>query len=141
MEVFLADSTAQPRFTALLLSGFALLALALAVVGVYGVMSYTVNQRAREIGLRVALGADRRQVVWMVVRRGLTLAAAGIIAGLLGALAETRLLTGLLFGVTATDPATLTACVIVLGTTSLAAAYVPAIRASRIAPAIILKTE
>jgi ABC-type antimicrobial peptide transport system permease subunit len=100
-----------------------------------------VNQRAREIALRVALGADRRQVVWMVVRRGLTLAAAGITAGLLGALAGTRLLTGLLFGVTATDPATLTACVIVLGTTSLAAAYVPAIRASRIAPAIVLKAE
>jgi putative ABC transport system permease protein len=141
MEAFLADSTAQPRFTTFLLSGFALLALTLTVVGVYGVMSYTVNQRAREIGLRVALGADRRQVVWMVVRRGLTVAAAGITAGLLGALAGTRLLTGLLFGVTATDPATLTACVIVLGTTSLAAAYVPAIRAARIAPAIVLKTE
>jgi putative ABC transport system permease protein len=141
MEAFLADSTAQPRFTTLLLSGFALLALTLAVVGVYGVMSYTVNQRAREIGLRVALGADRRQVVWMVVRRGLMLAAAGIAAGLLGALAGTRLLTGLLFGVTATDLATLTACVIVLGTASLAAACVPAIRASRIAPAVVLKTE
>ena len=141
METFLADATAQPRFTTVLLSGFALLALTLAVVGVYGVMSYTVNQRAREIGLRVALGADRRQVVWMVVRRGLTLAAAGIAGGLLGALAGTRLLTGLLFGVTATDPATLTACVIVLGAASLAAAYVPAIRASRIAPAIVLKTE
>jgi putative ABC transport system permease protein len=141
MEAFLADSTAQPRFTTLLLSGFALLALTLAVVGIYGVMSYTVNQRARELGLRVALGADRGQVVWMVVHRGLTLAAAGITAGLLGALAGTRLLTGLLFGVTATDPATLTACVVVLGITSLAAAFVPAIRASRIAPAIVLKAE
>jgi putative ABC transport system permease protein len=141
MEAFLADSTAQPRFTTYLLSAFALLALTLAVVGIYGVMSYIVNQRAREISLRVALGADRRQVVWMVVRRGFTLAAAGITAGLLGAWAGTRLLTGLLFGVTATDPATLAACVILLGTTSLAAACVPAIRASRIAPAIVLKTD
>ena len=106
MEEFQSASVAQPRFTALLLAGFALLAMSLALVGVYGVMSYTVSQRTREIGVRIALGADRQDVVWMVVRHGVILAGIGIVIGLLGAAAGTRLMERLLFGVSATDPMT-----------------------------------
>jgi putative ABC transport system permease protein len=141
MEQFLADSFAQPRFTTLLLAGFASLAMALAFVGVYGVMSYTVSQRTREIGVRMALGANRHDVVWMVVRHGMALASAGILVGLGAAAAGTRLMERLLFGVTTTDPATFIAAAAVLAVAILAATYLPALRAARVAPVTALKSE
>jgi putative ABC transport system permease protein len=141
MAEFQSASVAQPRFTALLLAGFALLAMSLALVGVYGVMSYTVSQRTREIGVRIALGADRQDVVWMVVRHGLALAGIGIVIGLLGAAAGTRLMERLLFGVSATDPMTFVAAAGALGLASIAATCVPALRAARIAPVTALRCE
>ncbi len=141
MEEFQSASVAQPRFTALLLAGFALLAMSLALVGVYGVMSYTVSQRTREIGLRIALGADRQDVVWMVVRHGLALAGIGIVIGLLGAAAGTRLMERLLFGVSATDPMTFVAAAGALGVASVLATCVPALRAARVAPVTALRCE
>ena len=141
MDELFADSVAQPRFTTLLLAGFACLAMTLALVGVYGVMSYTVSQRTREIGVRMALGADRSDVVWLVVRHGMMLAVAGIAVGLGVAAAGTRLMAGLLFGVTATDPATFIAAAAALGVASLAATYIPALRAARVAPVTALRAE
>jgi predicted lysophospholipase L1 biosynthesis ABC-type transport system permease subunit len=141
MSEFFAASVAQPRFTTLLLSTFAALALVLAVIGIYGVMSYSVSQRTREIGVRLALGARPRELIAMVLRRGLTLAAIGVTLGLIGTLAATRLMTDLLFGVTPTDPATLAAAVVALVLSSVAATYVPAARAATVAPASVLKAE
>ena len=141
MTEFFAASIAQPRFTTLLLSAFAALALVLAVVGIYGVMTYSVSQRTREIGVRLALGARPRELIAMVVRRGMTLAAIGVTLGLVGAIAATRLMTDLLFGVTPTDPAALGAVVIALILSSLAATYIPAARAATVAPASVLKVE
>ena len=112
MEEFQSASVAQPRFTALLLAGFAILAMSLALVGVYGVMSYVVSQRPREIGVRIALGAERQDVVWMVVRHGIVLAGIGIAIGLIGAVAGTRPMERLLFGVSATDPITFVAAAV-----------------------------
>jgi putative ABC transport system permease protein len=141
MDDYLSASVAQPRFTAALLAAFAFLAMTLALVGVYGVMSYTVSQRTREIGLRIALGADRQDVVWMVVRNGMMLAGIGIVAGLLGAMAGTRVLDRLLFGTSATDPATFVAAAAALGIASMAATCLPALRAARVAPVIALRCE
>ena len=125
MAEFQSASVAQPRFTALLLAGFALLAMVLALVGVYGVMAYVVSQRTREIGVRIALGAERHDVVWMVVRHGVALAGIGIVIGLLGAAAGTRLMERLLFGVSATDPMTFLAAAAALGIASVAATVFP----------------
>ncbi len=141
MEEFQSASVAQPRFTALLLAGFALLAMLLALVGVYGVMSYTVSQRTREIGVRIALGADRQDVVWMVVRHGVSLAGIGIVIGLIGAAAGTRLLERLLFGVSATDPMTFVTAAAALGVASVLATCIPALRAARVAPSTALRSD
>ena len=141
MEEFQSASVAQPRFTALLLAGFALLAMSLALVGVYGVMAYAVGQRTREIGVRMALGAERPDVVWMVVRHGVALAGLGIVIGLLGAAAGTRLMERLLFGVSATDPMTFVAAAAALGIASVAATCMPALRAARVAPVTALRCE
>jgi len=115
--------------------------MSLALVGVYGVMSYTVSQRTREIGLRIALGADRQDVVWMVVRNGMMLAGIGIVVGLLGAAAGTRVLERLLFGMSATDPTTFLVAAAALGVASMAATCVPALRAARVAPVTALRCE
>jgi putative ABC transport system permease protein len=141
VDELLADSVAQPRFTALLLGGFAVLALVLAVVGVYGVMSYTVGQRAREIAVRMTLGARRSEVVRMIVGQAAVYVVVGVIIGLAGALVGTRLMTGLLFGVAATDPATLLAAATVVILTSLGASSIPAIRAARTMPVAVLRPE
>ncbi|HEU4688422.1 MAG TPA: ABC transporter permease [Vicinamibacterales bacterium] len=141
VDELLADSVAQPRFTALLLGGFAVLALVLAVVGVYGVMSYTVGQRAREIAVRMTLGARRSEVARMIVGQAAVYVVVGVIIGLVGALAGTRLMTGLLFGVAATDPATLLSAAAVVIVTSLAASSIPAIRAACMTPVAVLRSE
>ncbi len=141
VDELLADSVAQPRFTALLLGGFAVLALMLAVVGVYGVMSYTVGQRAREIAVRMTLGARRSDVVRMILAQGAVYVVGGVIIGLAGALAGGRLMTGLLFGVAATDPATLLSAAAVVIVTALAASSIPAIRAARTTPVAVLRPE
>jgi putative ABC transport system permease protein len=139
MDEFLADSVAQPRFTTWLLGAFAAVALVLALVGVYGVTSFAVNQRAREIAVRMAMGAQRHEVVRLVARQSLAYAAIGIIIGVVGAALATRLMSGLLFGVAATDPLTFISAAGALGITALAASYVPALRAARVAPATTLR--
>ncbi|MEO8077725.1 MAG: ABC transporter permease [Acidobacteriota bacterium] len=137
----LRDSVAQPRFRTLLLAAFAVMAIVLASVGVYGLMSYSVTQRTREIGIRVALGAQARQVILPVLREGLTLALAGIVVGLAGSLAATRMLGTFLFGVTPTDPLTYAAVVWLLIGVALLATYIPARRALRINPITALRAE
>jgi putative ABC transport system permease protein len=139
MDEFLVDSVAQPRFTAWLLGAFAAVALVLALVGVYGVTSYAVRQRAREIAVRLALGGQRHEVVWLAARPSLACAAAGIGIGWVVAAMATGLMSGLLFGVTATDPLTFISATGALGVTALAASCVPALRAARVAPATTLR--
>ena len=132
---------ATPRFTSVLLSIFALLALTLSAIGIYGVLSYVVSRRTREIGIRVAIGAGRGQVIRMVLQSGLVLALAGIGAGVVLALGVTRLLQGLLHGVAPADPATFAAVAVALGTVAILASAVPAWRASRVDPVVALKSE
>jgi predicted permease len=141
MDAVLAASLAQPRVYAALLGAFASLALALAAVGLYGVVSYTVAQRTHEMGIRMALGADRHDLVGLVLRQGVLLSLAGIGIGLLGALAVTRLLTHLVPSVRPGDPLTLAAVAALLVAVAVAASVLPARRASRIDPIVALRHE
>jgi putative ABC transport system permease protein len=141
MEQVIRDEFAQPRFYLLLFGSFATVALMLAVVGVYGVISYSVARRTREIGLRVALGAPPTGTFRLVVSQGMQLAVAGIVIGLALALGVTRYLRVVLFGVEPTDPVTLASAVVVLGITALAACCVPAWRAARVDPMVVLRGE
>ena len=134
MEDLVADSIAAERFYALVLAVFAGVALVLSAVGVYGVLSYWVNQRMHEIGIRIALGADRSSVVKFVIRRGMGLAALGAGIGLVGAFGATRVLDSVLFNIEATDPATFVGVVGLLLLTALLACWLPAYRASRMDP-------
>jgi putative ABC transport system permease protein len=140
MEEVVGGAMSTPRFTSVLLSIFAALALTLSAVGIYGVLSYVVSRRTREIGIRVAIGAGRGQVLKMVLGSGISLALAGIAAGLVLAFAVTRLLRGLLHGVTPADPLTFMAVAIVLTGVAALASVVPAWRASRVDPVIALKS-
>jgi putative ABC transport system permease protein len=130
-----------PRFTSALLSMFALLALTLSAVGIYGVLSYVVTRRTREIGIRVAIGADRARVLRMVLTNGLTLALTGLGIGLVVSLPVAGLMRGLLHGVTPGDPLTFVAVAIALSAVALGASLVPALRATRVDPVIALKSE
>ena len=141
MEASLAENTAAPRFRTLLLSVFAGLAVILAMAGVYGVMAYTVGQRSGEIGLRMALGADTSDVLRLVLRQGLTLAAVGLAIGLAGAFAASRLLTSMLFEVKPNDPLTYAGVAVLLGLVTLAASYIPARRAANVDPLVALRQE
>ena len=141
MEEWLANSTAQRRFNMTLLAAFAALALALAVVGLYAVMSYTVEQRTHEIGVRMALGAQGGDVLRMVVGQGMALALAGIGVGAACAFALTRAMQSLLFGVSASDPVTFAAVALLLAAVALLACLVPARRAARISPMTALRYE
>ena len=141
MDQWLSANAAQPRLNAFLVAVFACVALALAAVGVYGVLSYSVSQRTREIGLRMAMGAGRSSVLRLIVREGMLVALAGIAVGLLGALAVSRILASLLYGVPVRDPATFTGVAAVLALVALAACAAPAWRASRVDPMVALRCE
>jgi len=141
MDARLAQTVASPRFRGILLGIFAGLAVCLAMAGVYGVMAYLVTQRAPEIGLRMALGADRGRIVRLVLARGVTLAGAGIAVGFLGALAATRLLQSMLFGITATDPLTYGAMAVVVAAIALLACAIPAWRAATVDPLAALRQD
>jgi predicted permease len=137
----LAASLARPRFTTLLLGGFAALAVVLACVGIHGMLSYAVTQRTRELGIRLALGAPRHRVLGQIVGRSLTLTLVGVGIGLVGALGLTRLLRGLLFGVAPIDPAVFAAAAVSLAAVGVVASCLPARRASRVDPMVALRSE
>jgi putative ABC transport system permease protein len=141
MDGLLSRSMAAPRVYATLLGAFASLALVLAAVGLYGLVSYTVAQRTHEMGIRLALGSERGAIIRLVLGRSLTLAVAGTTIGLAAALATTRLLVGLTSGVQPADPLTFAIVTLVLLATALCASYLPARRAARVDPMTALRTE
>jgi putative ABC transport system permease protein len=141
LDQYFVQSMAAPRFVTLLLGGFAGLALVLACVGIYGVISYIAVQRTHEIGIRMALGAQKGEILRMVIGRGLVPALAGLAIGIAGALRLTRLLSSLLYGVTPTDPLTFAAVSLILISVALLACYIPARRAAKIDPMLSLRYE
>jgi putative ABC transport system permease protein len=141
MDAVVGATLSSPRFTGFLLATFATVALVLSAIGIYGVLSYLVSRRTREIGIRVAIGAGRAQVLRMVLGSGVGLALAGIASGLVAAFAGTRFIATLLHGISATDPLTFIVVACVLTSVAIAASIVPAWRATRVDPVIALKTE
>jgi predicted permease len=136
-----AKATAQARFRAVLLALFAITALSLAAIGIYGVMSLAVTARTREMGIRIALGAERARVQRLVIGEGIGLVGIGAVVGLVGALAATRVLRMFLFDLTSSDPVTYVAIVVVLGGAAIVASWIPARRASRVDPVVALRAE
>ncbi len=141
LDQYVSESVAQPHFSSLLLGIFAGLALALAAVGLYGVIAYSVVQRTHEFGVRMALGAERQDVLRMVLGQGIVLTLAGVGIGVAGALALTRFLGSLLFGIRPNDPATFAAVLLVMTVVALLASYIPARRATRVDPMVALRYE
>jgi putative ABC transport system permease protein len=141
MDQLLSDSVAQPRFYGLMLSSFAMLALALAIIGIYGVISYSVAQRTHELGIRMALGARVQHVLILVMRQALTLVGVGAIIGLGAAFGLTRLMRNFLFEVDAGDPMTFSLVALLLVVVALLACYVPARRATKVDPLVALRNE
>jgi putative ABC transport system permease protein len=141
MNQLIESSMGQRRLSTALLGVFAGIALVLASLGIYGVMSYTVAQRTRELGVRVALGASRQNVLGMVLRQGMTLAVIGVAIGLAGAAALTRFMASQLYDIRATDPLTFATVTGVLAVVALGATLVPALRATRVDPIVALREE
>jgi predicted permease len=141
MDEIISGSLAARRFSVILLSVFAGLALLLASVGIYGVISYVVGERTREMGIRMALGAQRSDILWLILRQGGTLAGAGVVLGLILAIGLARFLTAQLYGVRATDPVTFLAVAMLLGLVALAACCIPALRAAKVDPMVALRYE
>lgn len=141
MEELVSDSLGSDRFTASLLAGFAMVALLLAVIGLYGVVSYSVNTRVRELGVRIALGAPESEIRTLILRWALALTVGGIVVGGVGAVGVTRLLDGLLYGVPSTDVGTFGVVAVLMAGAAILASIVPAIRATRVDPITVLKSE
>ena len=141
MDQWLSNSAAQPRLNTVLLTAFAAVALLIAAIGIYGVLAYSVNQRTREIGLRMALGATPRSVLQLVVGQGMKVVLIGVGIGLAGALALGRAISSLMFGVKVRDPATFSLVAVVLAAVALAACVIPARRAARVDPMVALREE
>ena len=141
MESLLAAQLAQPRFNMILLAAFAAVAMTLAAIGIYGVIGYGVAQRTREIGIRMALGAQRGDMLRMILQQSLTLVVVGLLIGLTASFAGTRLLSSLLYGVGANDLFTYLSVVLLLGGAALVASYVPARRAMNVNPMVALRYE
>jgi ABC-type antimicrobial peptide transport system permease subunit len=141
MQEIVADSTARARFTLTLLSVFAAIALLLASVGIYGLVSYSVEQRTREIGIRVAIGATPANVRNLVLGEGLRLALFGIAAGTIAAGWLTRFLEGMIYGVKSWDPAVFAGAAALLASIAVAAAFIPALRATRVDPLVALRND
>ena len=141
MEEIINDSLSQKRLTRMLLASFAVLALILAAIGIYGVMSQLVQQTTHEIGVRMALGAAPRAVLGMVLRNAMTMALGGIAVGAVAALLATRLLSSMLYGVGATDPLTFVSVAGILTVVALLSSYLPARRATKVDPMVVLRYE
>jgi putative ABC transport system permease protein len=141
LEQRLSTSASTRRFNMLLMAIFAAVAVSLAVVGIYGVMSYSVTQNTSEIGIRMALGADSRHVLALVAVQGMALAVVGVAVGTAASVVLTRLMAGLLFGVSATDPLTFVVISVLLTAVALAACLVPARRATKVDPMVALRCE
>jgi putative ABC transport system permease protein len=141
MDDVIAGATAGARFTLVLLATFAVVALVLAAVGIYGVISYAVSRRTHEIGVRVALGASPSTVVRLVIAQGMRVVAVGVAVGLAGSLVASRLMTRLVYGVSVTDPLTYTGVAALLAVVALVASYIPARRATRIDPLVAMRTD
>ena len=141
MESIVAGNVAEPRFRTLLVGLFGIVALLLATIGIYGVISYSVSRRRHEIGIRLSLGADRRDVVKLVVGEGMFLALTGAAIGLVGAFALTRVISSLLYKVSATDPVIFGVVTTVLTAVAFLACYIPARRATKVDPMTALRQE
>jgi ABC-type antimicrobial peptide transport system permease subunit len=141
LEDVVGDAVARPRLLTILLGLFGVMGLVLGALGLYGVLAYLVNQRTREIGVRLALGAQPREILRMVLNRGLALASIGVALGVAGALALTRVMQGVLFGVTATDPLTFGGVATILLVVAAVASIIPAWRATRVDPLEALRAE
>jgi len=141
MSEVVSATVGQPRFTTLVVSFFAGAAFLLGALGLYGILAYTVEQRIREIGVRLALGAGRREIFRLILGNGMGLALVGVLVGVPAALMLTRLMSAMLSGVTSTDPVTYLAVVVILAAAAFVASYAPARRATRVDPLVALRTE
>jgi putative ABC transport system permease protein len=141
MNTVVSEAASTPRSTTLLFVAFAGLALTLAIIGVYGVLSFLVSNRTREIGIRIALGAQRRNVMFLVMKAGVQFSFAGTALGIVSALVLMRVLSGELYGVSATDPITFCSVAILVAAVALVACYVPARRAMRVDPMVALRYD